>query len=264
MEAEETDADLLVDVAKALIRGADKANIRLRAFGGIGVRAHCPHMEKNGLRRVYKKYELDLVALASQALQVDDFMIASGFQNTERLIQGYKGRGFQQYQLSSGDKIVYVDIFFGRLRFNHDVPWPYFEEKTGYTLPLSQLLLSKLAIVKLKEKDKIDIIALLAEHDIGEADDEETLPARVLMKFWCVGCAGWGMAKTCRSNIHDVGALLANLPGLTETIRKRVGQGLHTLEALMMRCPKSLCWKTRDVIGVKIAWYHMVEEDSPA
>ena len=44
-----------------------------------------------------------------------------------------------------------------------------------YTIPISDLLLTKLQIVKLSEKDVIDVIAILEDHEIGNRDNQEIL-----------------------------------------------------------------------------------------
>lgn len=53
------------------------------------------------------------------------------------------------------------------------------------TIPLAELLLEKMQIVKLAEKDIIDTIILIREHEIGEKDEKTinaTYIANILSK----------------------------------------------------------------------------------
>ena len=68
------------------------------------------------------------------------------------------------------------------------------------TLPLAELLLTKLQIVKLNEKDLRDIIAILHHHAVGEQDGETINAARIARL-----CAeDWGLWRTCKMNVERV------------------------------------------------------------
>lgn len=250
-------ADFLTKLAKRLIDGASEQKIELRTFGGIGVRAHCPGIGGNTLvNRPYKNYDLDLVAEASRIVSVHHFMLGSGFKMAE--FGEYPGGEYRLYDWRpNGKTACTVDIYFGRLRFNHEVPSPYFDQDNQYTLPITQLLLSKLAIVELNEKDEIDIVSILAEHQLGDLPGKEVLQTPVLRKVWCRGWKSWGTARTCLLNVRAVRDYVGSL-SYAEELRRQVCEKLDDLERLILQCPKSLSWKARGVFGAKIAWYDTV------
>ena len=73
----------------------------------------------------------------------------------------------------------HIDIFFNKLDFCHPVIFIGRLEVEELTLPLAELLLEKMQIVKINEKDLIDTIMLLREHPVGDADNE-TINAKVI------------------------------------------------------------------------------------
>src|ERR1700731_1652830 len=153
-------ADHLISIAKSLIEAADRQNIQLRTFGGIGVRAHCKGIGVEALSvREYKKWDLDLVAQISGLPSVDRFLRAS---KLELVTTGFhRGGDYRLYERKDGHRDFTVDVYFvGQLRLNHGVPGPYFDSENKYTLPITQLLLSKLAVLELTEKDIIDIVSV--------------------------------------------------------------------------------------------------------
>ena len=87
---------------------------------------------------------------------------------------------------------VHVDVFYEKLDFCHAIALQDRLQVDAPTLPLAELLLAKLQIVKITEKDFVDMIALLLEHELGE-DDRTTLNAARIAKL----CAeDWGLWRT--------------------------------------------------------------------
>ena len=79
---------------------------------------------------------------------------------------------------------VHVDVFYEKLDFCHAIPLEDRLRVDAPTLPLAELLLGKLQIVKITEKDFVDMIALLLEHKLGEGDASypECRPHRATMR----------------------------------------------------------------------------------
>ena len=125
-----------------------------------------------------------------------------------------------------------------------------------YTLPLAELLLEKMQIVQINEKDLIDTIILLREHPVGDRD-EETVNAALIAKI--LG-NDWGFWRTVTGNLKILEDRLDQYQALSaedgQVVRKRIQQLQEMIEA----APKSLKWKARARIGEKMKWYKSVEE----
>jgi hypothetical protein len=60
----------------------------------------------------------------------------------------------------------HVDVFFDKLSFNHEIDLTKRLDIDPFTISLADLLLEKLQIVKMSEKDAKDVIVLRHEHTL--------------------------------------------------------------------------------------------------
>jgi hypothetical protein len=91
----------------------------------------------------------------------------------------------------------HIDIFLDKLDFSHILPLYGRLEVDSPTLPLAELLVEKMQIYQLNEKDVIDTIMLLREHPVG-ATDEETINAGVVSHL---AANDWGLWRTLTDNL---------------------------------------------------------------
>jgi hypothetical protein len=259
-QAQRSPIQALAHVAKGIIKAAEGYGVRLRALGGVGVWFHCPRMLSFGLSQRRYNYDLDFVGLREQEAEVVQLLEDSRCSLTQQ--PHYYDRGVHRlYESVSESGTLSLDVYLGDLSFNHDIPGPYFVQGCNLVLPITQLLLSKLAIVELGTKDVVDLLAILCEHDIGDGPECETIESRVLMKAWADGCGGWGITKTCLNSIDVVRKRLIQREHLDPAIQEVVLERLDKLELLTRKSPKSACWKTRSVLGTHVRWYHVVESE---
>ena len=141
-----------------------------------------------------------------------------------------------------------VDVVLDVLRMCHAI-----DLGDGFTapppsLPAWLLLISKLQVYEMTEKDRMDIAALLAACTI-----EELRPDLVARR-----CAhDWGL---WRSLTRSLAAVAAAPPGLTVWERLRMDENADRLREAMDREPKSLRWKLRSRLGDRVRWYELPEE----
>jgi hypothetical protein len=123
-------------------------------------------------------------------------------------------------------------------------------------MPLAELLLEKMQIVRINEKDIIDTIMLLREHEIGDRDDE-TIHAGVISRL--LG-SDWGFWRTVTGNLVTVQEMMDTYPQLAESDRQVVLDRIAALRGRIDAQPKSQRWKMRATIGERVKWYKDVEE----
>ena len=87
-----------------------------------------------------------------------------------------------------------------RLDFCHPIPWKGRLEVDSPTLPLAELMLEKMQIVKINEKDIIDSVMLLREHELAD-DDDDHINARRIAEL---GAGEWGLWRTTTMNLEKV------------------------------------------------------------
>jgi hypothetical protein len=118
-------------------------------------------------------------------------------------------------------------------------------------VPLAELLLTKLQIVELNEKDLVDVVVLLHEHEIAE-DDSGVNGARVAT----LCAADWGLWRTITANLDAVRSHLDRYDVDAERVADRVGR----LQERIEREQKSRGWRLRAKIGDRKRWYELPEE----
>ena len=95
---------------------------------------------------------------------------------------------------------IHVDVFYDRLEFCHIIPLAGRLEADRPTIPIAELLLSKLQIVRINDKDIIDIVLLLLDHPIGSSDADSIDMGRIARL-----CADdWGLWRTLTQNLAKV------------------------------------------------------------
>jgi len=148
-----------------------------------------------------------------------------------------------------------VDIFMDELYYCHRIAFRGRLQVDRPTIPLAELLLEKMQIVELNEKDVKDTIVLLLEHDIGE-DDDEKVNARLIADILS---DDWGFYHTVNMNLDRVLDHLQDYAALGEDDRRLVTQRIDDLRSRIEARPKSLRWKARARVGTRTRWYQQVE-----
>lgn len=148
-----------------------------------------------------------------------------------------------------------IAVFVGTFEMCHELPLEQRLDLEPLTLPVADLALTKLQIVKLNRKDAYDLYSLLLTHEVAEHDDE-TINAKWIGDL----CArDWGLYRTVELNLERLQEDL-HVPELTpeehETIRRRIGQ----IKDAMACAPKTRKWKMRARVGDRVRWYEEPEE----
>jgi hypothetical protein len=182
-----------------------------------------------------------------------EFVTSKGYKTDPRFLYQFgKSR-----HIFFGGRVPMVEIFYDELAMNHTIPYAGRLEKDSPTVPLGELMLQKLQIVKINEKDVKDLIVLLRAHDIGEKDDQ-TVNLNVFDFVEMFN--DWGWYHTATTNLAKVKAKLAEYPQLSDEDRKVVSQRIDRLLAHIEAKPKSFKWRMRAKVGTKTMWYNPVDD----
>ena len=149
-----------------------------------------------------------------------------------------------------------MDVFYNKLDFCHVISWEGRLEVDSPTIPLAEMLLEKMQIVKINEKDIVDTIMLLLEHKLGD-NDYEVINIQHVAQL----CSkDWGLWRTTTMNLDKVKRLAQSYSQLTDEqkkyVTKQVDQALQRIEAE----PKTLAWRLRSRVGDRVKWYKEVDE----
>ena len=127
------------------------------------------------------------------------------------------------------------------------------------TLDLTDLLLTKLQIVELNEKDVQDVLYLCAAYAVREGDEPGTIGLDRIRPL--VG-NDWGWWRTVTLNLDRITVLASGEGrGLIPVGGKHNAvEQLGVLREAADAAPKSLRWKARAKVGDRMRWYEEPQE----
>jgi hypothetical protein len=237
--------------AKRIIEAAETQKVVLRLFGGISFLLRCPSARQGSLRRNY--LDLDFMGYSKQSREIGHLLKGLGYVPREifNAWQGYKRLIFNDIANKRR-----VDVFLDVFEMCHKFDMRKRLEIDRYTIPLADMLATKLQIREINEKDMKDILSLLTDYDIGETDSN-LINGAYIAKL----CGDdWGIYKTFTINLD---AVLASLPerDLESEQKEVVRARTKRLKEVIELAPKSLKWNLRAKVGERARWYELPEPD---
>lgn len=248
-----------IEEAKACVKEAEEQGIILRVMGGPGVYIHISHSKdylqlwKNLGRLGKKKFgDIDFMSYGKFRSKVVKFFENRGYIIDRRMLYRFG----KKRHIYIGEKFPMVDVFFDTIDMCHLINFKRRLEVDHPTIPLAELILHKVQIAKLNNKDITDLIVLIRAHEIGETD-EETINAKYIAKILS---KDWGFYYTTTTNLNKVKESLNTFSALTKDNEKIVRERIDKLIGYIEEEPKSVGWKLRAKIGTRTKWYNEVEE----
>jgi hypothetical protein len=239
------------DEARRIIGQASERSVLLRLLGGLAVKLHAPSAGHRALIRQYP--DLDFVCPDKHGTLVESLLAELGYEpnKTFNLLNGSARLLF--YDEPNQRQI---DVFVGRFDMCHHLAFSAERlARDPLTLPLAELLLTKLQVVQMNEKDVRDICALLLDHPLGPADEET-----INLPFLTDVCAeDWGWWKTVSLSLAKVREVSLSFD-FEPAQRQRLDEHLSGIKAAIDAAPKSLRWRLRDRVGERVKWYDLPEE----
>jgi Uncharacterised nucleotidyltransferase len=240
----------IVAEARRITDAALAAKVRLRVLGGVAVGLHAPEQVPAALARSYR--DLDLATTRKDGRAAARLLVELGYVPNERF---NAMNGASRLVFYDEEHRRQVDVFVGTFEMCHALPIADRLDLEPRTIPLAELLLTKLQIFQLNEKDLHDIWAILYAHDVAEHDDDAVNAAYVAQLL----AADWGLWRTSRQTIETARARLADSP-LGPDERARVDDRLARLWERVELEPKGLRWRSRAKVGDRTKWYEEPEE----
>lgn len=246
---ETTQFDIVQEMNR-LIDAANAKNIQLRAIGGLAVQAH---NRKNHPLFIREFGDLDFVVASKQRKEFEAFMPSVDY-SPHKQFNVLNGDQRQIYYHNGND--MKIDIFVGDFEMCHKIPLETRLTFDPVTIPLAELLLSKVQIVELNHKDAMDVASLLLNNETGSGD-KDTINLDILAKL----CSqDWGLYKTTSINLQKVEEIVKNESRLTPEERGVIFDNIHKILKTFEEMPKPLPWQIRDRVGTRVKWYIEVEE----
>lgn len=245
-------ATLEAEVAR-VVEAGDAADIAVRVLGSIGVALHS-HDAAGIIPSFARTYaDIDFAAYKRDARTLADIMARLGYLDDREVFVGSEGA---RSIFEDPVRHIRVDVFYDRLEFCHVIPLDGRLEADRPTIPVAELLLSKLQIVRINEKDVVDIVLLLLDHPLGTGD-ADTIDLDRIARL----CADdWGLWRTLTQNLEKVVALAETYPQLDGVQSGRIRAAARDVKGRIDAEPKSMAWRLRDRVGDRRQWWTDVDE----
>jgi hypothetical protein len=242
------------DEARRLVDEANADGITLRVMGATAIKMHCPRFSQLLESMAREISDIDFMALSSDRDRIVQFLLKMGYQFNRRrlMVMRYFGR----YIFDDPSNRRVADVFFDQLEMCHTIDFRGRLKVDYPTISLADLLLEKLQIVKITEKDLKDCMVLLREHDVSGSDDDcinNVYISDLLSK-------DWGFYYTSNLNLTRIAESLKQYSALQESNISDIASKIKALQEQIEKAPKSMGWKMRAKIGPRQQWYRDVEE----
>ncbi len=236
-----------------ILKASNEAGIILRVIGSLAFQIHCPKFGylQAAMGRAYT--DIDFAAYHRQTKEIQVLLSGLGYkEDREVFIVSEGGRAiFERSGIG-----IHLDVFYEKLAFSHVIFWNNRLEVDNPSIPLAEMLLEKMQIYQINEKDIIDTIMLLLEHPLGDIDHET-----INIKYVAGLCSNdWGLWRTTTMNLGKVRQLAQGYKQLSDEQKERIDSQVKTALSRIEVEPKSLAWRLRSRVGDRVKWYRDVDE----
>lgn len=242
----------IFDLRDKILNKANKRGIVLRLIGGVAIRTHCPKYKYLHYKFGRRLLDTDFAGYLRQVVEIQKLFLDLGFEEDKTVMRLF---GTQRRIFNLPSLGIHCDVVLDKLHFCHDIDLKERLKIDYPTIPLADLLLSKLQIVRIDEKDILDIIMILLEHPLGNSDNET-----INVEHFSDLCSyDWGLWRTIIINFEKTRSFVSKYLD-NHTDERNVDQKIEEILEIIHQHKKSLKWRLRRIIGEKIKWYREVEE----
>jgi hypothetical protein len=243
MAAADTPLASIVDEARRLLVLAAGAQVPVRLLGGVAIGLRVPEGAQPLLARAYQ--DIDLIIPGKRQAQISAVLEGAGYA-ADAEFNAFNGHRRLLFRDPVNER--QVDVFVGSFSMCHEIPLGDRLLAASETLPPPELLLTKLQVVELNDKDLRDILNLLYHEEGLEMDRVGAC------------CAGdWGLWRTSTMNLARARDALSELP-LAPSDEAILRERIDALAAALESAPKTRRWRLRARVGDRVRWYEEPEE----
>ena len=260
---------IILEDAVRIVKEAAKRGLYLRLLGAIGIKVNASHHDDlfNRLDRLAseKKFtDIDFAAYSDQRGRVRGLLESLGYQVNQHALLLH---GNTRMLFHHPAKEYITDVFFDKLEFSHAVHFGKSPQKgrlhlNPLTVSPTDLLLEKVQIHQINEKDIKDLILLLTANVVADSEGPNTVNGKYVATLFSDDWEFWyeatiNLQKTLQFLERYVKEKLVG-----EEVRATVSARVQDLLRFINSEPKTKRWEKRNKDGPKKRWWRDVEERS--
>jgi len=262
------DDKTFLDEALKIVCEADRNDATLRIVGALAVRLHCQDHEALhiGLKRLEDERsftDIDLAGYSKQKHTIRQVMEDRlGFKTSA---QALLMRGRERLIYNHPQGLYQVDVFLDCLRFSHDVCFGSDPRKgrLGLDFPTitpTDILLCKIQIHDIAEKDVKDLLTILRAHDLSLEEAKDMINTSYIASLLA---EDWGFWYDSKANLRKAASFAKDyhLKGmLTQEDLADISIKINRLISHIESQPKTREWINQERKGPGKKWWRDVEE----
>jgi hypothetical protein len=241
-------ADIVAE-AERILTAAEAGHVTLRLIGGVAVYFQAEAMPP-ALARPYG--DIDMATVKGQVRSVTELLTELGYEPARQFNALQSDSRLLFHDRQNGRKL---DVFVGKFELSHAIPITARIDVEPRTIPLAELLLTKLQVVELTDKDLRDAVALLLGHEVS-GRDQSTINADVIA---ALTADDWGLWRTTTLNLERLREGIRTI-GIDPADQQLVLDRIDLLWERIEREPKSRRWRLRARVGDRKRWYAVPDE----
>jgi hypothetical protein len=245
--------DDIRDEAARLAAAISGSGLRVKLMGGLAVWLLSQTIRNGPYAREFG--DLDVVAASRDRKAIGAFLESIGYV-PDRLFNALHGA--QRLVYTSWHGRWSLDVIFDELNMSHRIDLRGRLNGSAPTLDPADLLMTKLQVWQVNEKDLGDAACLLADHRLALAASAPGEAVIDLARVRDLVGSDWGLCHTAEGNLAKVADLWGRRP--VPDVRFEVGGQVETLLAEIDAAPKSMGWRARARVGERVRWYETPED----
>jgi hypothetical protein len=237
----------IVAEAQRLVAVAEERDVVARLLGGTAfvtaARDYLPASRRDSIE------DIDIATTKRHASPLESVLLENGY-TANATFNAINGARRRVYYDTGRDR--HIDVFVDRFEMCHVIPIGRTLAESHITIPLTELLLTKLQIMELNAKDAVDANALLQASRLGTTDEPGTIN---VARLAALTAADWGLHRTVTMTLSKLAEHVAH-----DDARAVVMSRVSGIEAAMSAAPKTAKWKLRARVGDRVRWYDEPDE----
>ena len=244
--------EVFLSEGKRIAEAAQQQGIVMRVMGPLALHYYFPDQIDlyARLERLGDRYftDIDYATYGKTRKHLVKFMTSVGYESD---MQTMAMTGTTRH-IYFGGAVPMIDVFIDKLDYCHEVNYAGRLELDPWSVSLADILLQKLQIWEINDKDLKDIEYLFTVADFGEDDTKKVNVGFVARRL----ADDWGFWYTATTNLDRVKDHVDKVDALDADQKAKIKQVADNVRARIDQEPKTKGWEKRGKKGTKKIWYN--------
>jgi len=240
------------DDCECILEQAKLRNVHLKLLGGWAIQYTSPISDELKLVLSRKPNDIDVIGLRKEKRDIYEVMKSCGYEPDERF-NAFNG----DFRLLFHKGDILLDVFLNEFSMCQEIDMTDRLVNDYPTISVDDLLLTKVQIIEINEKDLKDILRLIAANKVNpNGTNYNDINLSFIEKM--TG-ENYGIYRSYLQNMKKALDYLHHLE-INPEVKREIEEKIKKIINVTENSKKSLKWKMRAKIGDSMPWYKLPEE----